>query len=168
MKIKTADIILLALLAAIMVTAQVALSFLPNIELVTLLCIVYTIIYGKRALFIIYTFVVVEGFIFGISMWWFNYLYIWTIIWAITMPFRKQRSVILWSVISGFFGLCFGFLCSFPYFITGGIGAGISYWISGIPFDITHAIGNFFVALILWKPIYLLFDKMNNRISLNK
>jgi hypothetical protein len=42
------DIALIGMMSAIMITAQVALSFLPNIELVSMLIILSTLIFGWR------------------------------------------------------------------------------------------------------------------------
>ena len=72
----------------------------------------------------------------------------------------KQTSAIVWSIVSGTFGLMYGFLYAIPYFIAGGWAAGFSYWISGIPFDIAHCIGNVVVALVLYKPVHTILTKL--------
>jgi len=163
MRIK--DIAIIGMMSAILLAVQVALSFLPNIEMVTLLLILYTLILGRKTLFIIYVFVVVEGFIYGIGPWWINYLYVWTILYLVVMLLRKLQSVILWSAISAGFGLSFGALCSIPYFLTGGIASGFAYWVSGIPFDLVHGVSNFIITLILYHPLYLILDKANSRME---
>ncbi|MDF2539229.1 MAG: hypothetical protein K0S76_2250 [Herbinix sp.] len=155
-------IAVIGMLSALLVVVQVALGFLPNVELVSLLIILFTLFFGKKTIYIIYVFVIVEGFIYGITAWWFNYLYIWTVLFAITMLYRKNKSGIYWAFINGFYGLSFGALCSIPYFITLGIPSGFAYWVSGIPFDITHGFFNFAIALALFRPLYYLFDKVKN------
>lgn len=45
---KTREIVTMGILSAILLAAQVSLGFLPNIELVTLLLIVYTLVLKKR------------------------------------------------------------------------------------------------------------------------
>ena len=67
--------------------------------------------------------------------------------------FRKNSSVLFWSILSGFFGLAFGALCALPYLAAGGIGAAIAYWTSGLLFDVTHCVGNFVVCLVLFRPL---------------
>ncbi len=161
MRIK--DIVIIGMMSAILIAVQVALNFIPNIELVSLLIILYTLIFGRKAIYIIYVFVALEGFLYGFGLWWINYLYVWTILFFVVLILRKLRSPFLWAVISGFYGLSFGALCSIPYFITGGIPSGFAYWISGIPFDIAHGIGNFAVALVLFYPLYYMLDKINKR-----
>lgn len=145
---KTRELVGNAFLAAILVIVQVAFSFLPNIEFVSLLIILYTLVFEKRTVVIIYLFALLEGILYGFGVWWIMYLYVWTILYLLVRIFRKNNSLLLWAVLSGFFGLAFGMLCAVPYAVTGGIGAGIAWWISGIPFDILHGIGNFITVLI--------------------
>ncbi|MDF2942435.1 MAG: hypothetical protein K0S01_1293 [Herbinix sp.] len=163
MRIK--DIVIIGMMGAIMFVLQVALRFIPNIELVSLLIIIYTLIFGRKTIYIIYVFVVIEGLLYGLGLWWFNYLYVWTVLFLITLLLRKQRSPFLWAIVSGFYGLGFGALCSIPYFITSGVQSGFAYWIAGIPYDIPHGIGNFVIALILFHPIYYILDKINKRME---
>lgn len=93
----------MGILSALLIIGQVALGFLPNIEVVTLLVIAYTLVFGKKVFFIIYIFVLVEGLIYGFGLWWINYLYVWSVQAAVTLFFRKQKSVLFWSILSGFF-----------------------------------------------------------------
>ncbi len=160
------DIALIGLMSAIMITAQVVLSFLPNIELISLLIILYTLVFGWRALYIIYVFVAAEGLIYGFGLWFINYLYVWTILFVLVLLLRKLNSTILWAVISGLYGISFGALCSIPYFITGGIASGFAYWVQGIPFDVLHGAGNFIAALILYHPLYSLLIYIRKRMEL--
>ena len=62
---KVRDLVIQALLGAILFAVQVALSPLPNIELVSILCLVYTLTFGVRALGAIYVFVLLEGLLYG-------------------------------------------------------------------------------------------------------
>lgn len=165
MKIK--DIVIIGMMGALLVGIQVAIGLLPipNLELVSLLIITFTLVFGYRTLYIIYIFVLLEGFFYGFGPWWINYMYVWTILFFIANIFRKREEALFWAIVSATFGLSFGALCSIPYFITGGFPSGMAYWVSGIPFDIIHGIGNFVVALLLFKPIYRILNKLDtNRI----
>ena len=161
MRIK--DITLIGMMSALLVAVQVTLSFLPNIELVSLLIILFTLVFGWKSLSIIYVFVAVEGFIYGIGLWWMNYLYIWAVLFVIAMLLRELKSTLFWAVISGAYGLSFGALCAIPYFITGGIPSGIAYWVQGIPFDLLHGAGNFVAALVLFRPLYAILNRINKQ-----
>ena len=127
MSTKVKDMVILAFLTAILLVGQVGMAFLHNIEVVSLLIIIYTLLYKKKVFYIIYIFAFLEGIIYGFGIWWFMYLYVWTILALITMLCSRNESVVMWSILSGAFGLGFGFLCSFPYFIISGVGGGLAY-----------------------------------------
>lgn len=159
MKPSAKTIVLLALLSALLLAAQIALAPLPNIELVSLLIILYTTVLQKKTLYIIYVFALLEGLLYGFGMWWFCYLYVWTILWGVAMLFRKEQNALFFALISGLFGVLFGTLCSVPYFLTGGIETGFAWIVSGLPFDLLHGIGNFAAALLLFRPLKAVFCK---------
>ena len=87
------DVILIALLADLLLVFQIAFAFLPNIELVSLLIILYTLHLKRKTLFIIYLFALMEGLIYGFGLWWIMYLYVWTILYFIVRIFSKQTSL---------------------------------------------------------------------------
>lgn len=157
---KVYDLALMGVLTALLFMGQVIMSFLPNIEIISLLIILYTIFFGKRVFWMIYGFVFLEGFLYGFGMWFFNYLYVWAVLALVVLPLRKNHSAIFWSILSGFFGLSFGTLCTLPYLLAGGPAAAFSYWVSGLGFDITHCIGNVALCLVLFKPLYCLLEKI--------
>lgn len=155
---KVRELISMAFLAAIAFAGQVALASLPNIEIVTLLFMLYTIVCGKRVFTIIYVFVLLEGVLYGFGLWWFSYLYVWSIFAVIVHLLRRNRSIVFWAVVSGAFGLCFGALFAIPYLFSGGIAAAFSYWVAGIPFDLIHCVSNIVLVLVLWKPLLTLLQ----------
>ena len=140
------------LLTAVLLVLQVALSYLPNIELVSLSVILYTLVLGKRVIPILLAFSLLEGLLYGFGIWWISYLYIWPILAGCTWMLKKFHSPDwgYWFLSCGF-GLCFGLLCSIPY-LAGGLGAALAWWIAGIPFDLLHGLGNLAVASVLFHP----------------
>lgn len=162
-KTNTRELVSMAFLSAILLIGQVGMSYLPNIEIVSLLVYIYTQIYRKKVFFIIYVFVFLEGCIYGIGLWWFGYLYIWSILALIVLWSKKQQtSMITTAVILGAYGLSFGLLYALPYFFAGGWAAGFSYWVSGIPFDLLHCAGNIAVSLICYRPLRTLLGKLKS------
>ena len=68
-------LVVTALLAAILLLAQISLSFLPNIELVTLLLLCYTAVFPLRqVLGAVLVFDLLEGILYGFGLWWVMYL----------------------------------------------------------------------------------------------
>ncbi|MBQ5326918.1 MAG: hypothetical protein J6K80_06920 [Oscillospiraceae bacterium] len=87
------------------------------------------------------------------------YIYAWSLLAFITWLIRRQDSVILYSIVSGIFGLCFGALCSIPYFFIGGFAMMFNWWIAGIPFDLIHGGANFVIMLLLYRPVRNAMEK---------
>lgn len=160
MKLSAREIVILGLMTALLLVAQVGLSFLPNIELVSLLIIVYTMVFRKKVFLIIYTFVLLEGLIYGFGTWWFTYLYVWTVLALLAWCFREMESTLGWAILNAAFGLMFGALTALTNLFISGIGGMISYWVAGIPFDLLHCAGNFATALVLFKPLTALFKRL--------
>lgn len=160
----TKNCIICALLAAILLVSQIAIAFLPNIELVSFLIILYALVFRWRVFPVIYIFAFLEAFIYGFGIWVINYFYVWTVLAILVFMFQKFKTVLFWSIFSALFGLSFGTLCAIPYFFIGGLKMAFSYFLSGIPFDIIHCCGNFIIMLILYKPILNLLHNIKKRI----
>ena len=77
MKCSVKELILFGVLAAILTISQVSLSFIPNVENVSLLITLYSLIYEKKSMYIVVIFVMMMGLIYGFGTWWFGYLIIW-------------------------------------------------------------------------------------------
>ena len=157
---KLREMILLALLGAMMMATQVALAALPNIHLVAVFVILAALLFGYKSLLSVYIFVLLEGLIYGFSMWFINYLYVWTILAWIAILLRKNQSKIFWAAVAGIFGLLFGALCAIPYWFIGGWAAAFSYWVAGIPFDLIHCVSNAALTFVLLQPLYKLCKKL--------
>ena len=154
------ELALYALLGAIMFALKMVLAALPNIEPVSLLLIVYTLVFGKRAIWPLYTYVILECLTWGVNLWTINYMYVWLFLFWAVYALRHMHTPLGWAVLAGAYGLLFGVLCAPVYWITGGWGAAVSWWISGIPYDILHCIGNFLMVLVLYRPCYRVLQKL--------
>ena len=146
------ELAVLGLLGAVLFVGKLALAWLPNIEPVSLLVMVYAVVLGWRALFPIYIYVALECLIWGLNFWSLCYLYVWLVLALLALLLRRMESSLGWAVLSGAFGLCFGALCSLVYLVAGGWAFALSWWVSGIPFDLLHCAGNFVMALALFTP----------------
>ena len=159
-KITVGQIALFGVLGALTFGAKVAMSWLPNIEPVSLFVMVFAVVFGKKCLYPIYLYVVLEILIYGLGTWNLMYLYIWALLALGAYLMRSMEHPLAWALLSGIFGLAFGLLCAPVDFLLGDIGYVISKWISGIPFDVMHCAGNFVMALVLFVPMRKLVDKL--------
>ena len=160
MKLTLREVVLYAMLGALTFAAQVVMGPLPNIEPVSLMVMIFGAVFGWRALYPVYVFVVMEVLYYGLGLWNINYLYIWAVLAVAAIFLRKCRHPLAWAMLSGVFGLAFGALCGIADIFIGGFGYAAAKWVSGIPFDIAHCGGNFVIALVLFKPLRNLMEKL--------
>ena len=170
MKITTREICLYGLLGTLTFVLKFIMAPLPNIEPVSLLLIVYTITFGMNAIYPLITYVVLEIAIYGFGFWSIGYLYIWVVLVFITLSvhqINKSNNVLLWSIISGIFGISVGALYIPLYVISGGTTFALSWWISGIPYDITHGVSNFIICIVLFQPLTKILLLLKRQYKIN-
>lgn len=157
------EIALIGMMIASLEAAKLALSFLANVELVTLLIILYSLFWGWKVFYAVFAFVLVECMIWGFNLWGVMYLYIWPLLVVLTLIFQNRKSVWFWSIFSGLYGLFFGALCAIPYFFIGGWQTAFGWWIAGIPYDLVHCISNFILMFVLYLPLTRVFARMKKQ-----
>ena len=152
---KIRDMILFAMLAALLFAAKVVFEALPNIHPVGMLIMVYTVAYRSRALIPLYLFIIIFGLYYGFSIWWIPYVYIWAILWAMTMLIPQnlpsKAKMIVYPIVCGLFGLLYGtfyapaqaILFDYDFKTT------IAWILSGLPFDALHGFGNLFMGMLV-------------------
>ena len=138
-----------------MFCSKVAMEALPNIHLVGMLTMTYTIVLRFRALIPIYVYVMLDGVMQGFSVWWLPYLYAFTILWAITMLFPKKmpRSVgtVVYPAVCALHGLFFGTLYAPVLIWVQGfdLTQTITWLSAGLSFDLLHFFGNLMAGLLI-------------------
>ena len=150
------EICIFGILGALMFVSKIVMEALPNIHLLGMLTIVYTLVFRKKALIPIYVYVFMNGLFAGFNMWWIPYLYIWTILWGITMilpsKMPKALACVIYPILCALHGLFFGALYApvqalmfhFTFEQT------LSWIAAGLTFDIIHMVGNFSVGLLIF------------------
>lgn len=159
-KLTVRELVLFAVLGAITFSAKYVMSFLPNIEPVSLCVMLFAVVFGKKWVYPVYLYVLLEILFYGISLWNINYLYIWAVLGIAAYGLHSMEDRLGWALLSGGFGLLFGALCGIVDVFIGGVSYALTRWISGIPFDIAHCAGNFFLALLLFVPMRRLLEKL--------
>lgn len=162
------DIALIGAMVAVIEVCKMVMAPLPNIELTSFWVILFTLFFGWKMVFVIPVFILIEGCVYGFGLWWIMYLYAWPLLALFAYINRKKETLLFWSLTSATFGLLFGAMCAIPYFfigwVDGGIAAGLrtafAWWVAGIPWDITHAIGNFVLMLVLFRPMRRIMEKI--------
>ena len=162
-KLTLKEVALFGVLGAMTFGAKVAMSWLPNIEPVSLFVMLFAVTFGWKALYPTYIYVMMEILYFGLGTWNICYFYVWPILVVAGICMKKMQSSFGWAMLSGTFGLLFGALCGIVDIFIGGFGYAASKWVTGIPFDLLHCGGNFAIALIMFKPLRNLLEKLYSR-----
>lgn len=159
---------MVGLMVAVIEACKLVMQGLPNIEMTSFLIILFALRFPCLTRYVVPVFTLIEGMIYGFGLWWIMYLYAWPLLAAFTHALSRADSPLLWAVVSGAFGLCFGLLCAVPYFFIGFAGGGLAqglrqmfaWWIAGIPYDLVHGASNFAIMLALYRPVSRLLRAM--------
>ena len=155
MKVTARETAIFAMLGAVMYASKIIMDMAPNIHLIGVFVIAITIVYRKKALYPIYSFVFLTGLLNGFSAWWVPYTYIWTLLWGATMllPQKMSRkvSIIVYSVICSLHGFLYGILYVPAQALMFGLNfkQAVAWVIAGFPFDIIHGISNLALGLLI-------------------
>ena len=160
MKLKLKDVVVLALLSAMMCIGDFAMEWLPNVHFVGVLIVVATVVYRWYALLPIYVYVLIQGIVGGFQLWWIAYVYIWDFLWAFIMLIpkkapQKTRNV-LYVVACAAHGYLFGTLYApsqVLLFFGGDFSKMLPWIIAGIPADVTHGTANLILGALLIYPM---------------
>ncbi len=161
-KLSVKETVLFSMLGALMYASKLLMELFPNIHLLGVFIVAITVVYRKKALYPIYTFVFISGMFAGFSVWWIPYLYIWTVLWAATMllPKRLPKKIapVIYMTVSALHGFLYGTL----YAPTQALLFGMSFketiaWIvTGLPWDFIHGVSNFICGILICPIILLL------------
>ena len=154
-----------AMLGTIMFCSKIIMEVLPNIHLLGMFTMTYTEVFRKKALFPIYIYVMLNGLYAGFDIWWMPYLYIWTVLWAITMllpkKMPKKLKCIVFPAVCGIHGFAFGLLYAPAQAFVFGMNFEqmLAWVVAGIPWDIIHGIGNLFAGMLI-VPLSVLIERL--------
>ena len=152
-----------AMLGALMFSSKLLLEWAPNIHLLALFIITFTLVYRTKALVPIYVFVLLTGVYGGFNVWWVPYIYIWLPLWGITMllPRRmpKWLAAACYMLLGGLHGIAYGILYApaQALFFKMDLQMTLAWIASGLVFDILHAAGNFAACALVLPLSNLLF-----------
>lgn len=150
------EVALIGILAAVNITSRIYLQALPNIKPVTSIIIISVFLFGLAfaAKLTIVTTIVSDLFL-GFGLYTFFQILAWLVICllsdTLSLIAKKQKKMpplILMAIFAALMGYVFGFVVSFEKLLIGGPTMFWTYYLTGIPFDTLHAIGNFVFYLV--------------------
>lgn len=164
MKLSIKEIAVFGMLGAMMFASKMLMEFLPNVHLLGVFTIAFTVVYRQKALYPIYIYVLLNGIVAGFNLWWVPHLYIWTVLWGAVMllpkNMPKKAKPFVYSGLCGLHGFLYGILYAPSQALFYGLSfdATIAWIVSGLPFDLIHGISNI-VCGVLICPIIMLLRK---------
>ncbi len=165
-----AEMVIFAMLGAVMFATTYVMQSLPNIHLLGLFIVTFTVVYRWRAIYPIYVFVFLYGLYFGFTPSWIPYLYIWTVLWGVVMLLPKNMppavAAVVYTMVSGLHGFGFGILYAPAQALLFGLDfeQTVAWVIVGFPYDIPHGIGNLCSGVLIL-PLAALLRRLDKHIK---
>ncbi len=169
-KLTVRELCIFAMLGGVMYASKVLMEFLPNVHLLGTFTMALTLVYRRKALYPIFTYVMVNGLFAGFATWWIPYLYLWPLLWGATMLLPKQMpkkvAPIVYMVVCALHGFLFGTLYAPAQALFFGLNFKqmITWIVAGLPFDAIHGVSNFFCGMLIL-PLAAILRKADNNIS---
>lgn len=160
MKLTVREIAVFGMLGAIMYVSKFVMEILPNVHLLGVFTVAFTVVYRKKALYPVYIYVILSGIFSGFAAWWVPHLYLWAVLWGAVMllPRKMPRKVrpLMYMAVCSAHGFLYGILYAPAQALMFGMSLkGMAAWIAaGLPWDCIHGISNFFCGILV-TPIVL-------------
>lgn len=162
MKLTIREIAIFGMLGSIMYASKFLMELFPNVHLLGVFTVAFTVVYRKKALYPIYTYVILNGIFCGFATWWIPYLYVWTILWGVVMllPPNMPKAIrpLIYMAVCAAHGFLFGTLYAPAQALLFGLSfKGMIAWIiAGLPWDFVHGISNFLCGVLIMPIISIL------------
>ncbi len=155
MKLSVKEMAVFSMLGTLMYASKLITEAFPNIHILGVFIITFTIVYRKKALYPIYIFVFLTGMFSGFATWWISYLYIWVILWlmvmAVPQKLPEKVKAVIYIIVGALHGYMYGILYAPAQALLFGLDFNgmIAWIIAGLPFDIVHGTSNLFCGLLI-------------------
>ena len=165
MKLSVKELAVFGMLGTLMCISKYVMEFLPNMHLLAVFTVAFTVVFRKKALYPIYIFVFIIGLFSGFSVWWLPYLYIWAVLWGAVMLIPKNINPKIAPFV--YIAVCslHGFLYGTIYVPAQALLFGLDFkgtvaWIvAGLPFDMVHGFSNLILGVLI-VPIIKVLKKL--------
>ena len=162
MKLTVKDIAVFGMLGAMMFASKIAMEIIPNVHLLGVFTIAITVVYRQKALYPLAIFVFILGLYAGFALWWIPHIYLWVVLWGITMLLPKRMppkiAPIVYMIVCSLHGLLYGILYAPSQALLFGLDfQGMITWIiAGLPWDLVPGVSNLIGGLLICPIVALL------------
>lgn len=169
----TKDIILIGLFAAVLTGGKMALMLIPNIEIVTILIMLYSMVFGiKISLTATLIFCLTEGFLFGFNTWLISYFIHWPTLAVVSYALSKLTYLknYIYIIVGGALTALFGVTSSAIDAIVSTNVSNINFftmfsliYIRGAAFYVTHIVSNVILIAVALPALQPLFTQAKKK-----
>ena len=165
MKLSVKELAVFGMLGTLMCISKYVMEFLPNMHLLAVFTVAFTVVFRKKALYPIYIFVFLVGLFSGFSVWWLPYLYIWAVLWGAVMLIPKninpKIAPFVYIAVCSLHGFLYGTIYAPAQALLFGLDfKGTVAWIvAGLPFDMVHGFSNLCLGVLI-VPIIKVLNKL--------
>lgn len=167
-------IALSASFGTLMFLSDIMMDALPNVHLLGMFIVTFTVVYRFWALLPLYVYVFLNGLYYGFTAVWVPNLYTWAVLWIMAMLIPRQMpttvAAITYIIICGLHGLAYGTLYAPSQIILfcDGDWSMLPAWVvSGLPFDIAHCIGNLCAGTLIL-PLVKILKRMPGAVPIKQ
>ena len=165
MKLSVKELAVFGMLGTLMCISKYVMEILPNMHLLAVFTVAFTVVFRKKALYPIYIFVFLVGLFSGFSVWWLPYLYIWAVLWGAVMLIPKninpKIAPFVYIAVCSLHGFLYGTIYAPAQALLFGLDfKGTVAWIvAGLPFDAVHGFSNLCLGVLI-VPIIKVLNKL--------
>lgn len=161
----TRRISLLSLLIDLSVVGRLVFQFVPNIQPMTAIIIITSILIGPvNGIIVAVLGCFVSNLLLGMGMWTIWQMLAWgtvALISGVLGKYITSKRLFVFTPVAVLSGYLFGFVVSLNMFVL--TDNGLAYYLAGLPFDTAHAIGNGIFFIVLYPVMYKTFQYFLNK-----
>ena len=173
MKVFTAKkISALAVMAALLVVGKLALTMIPNVEVVSLFCAVFGYVFGFIAAIPTLIFTLILGAYWGFNTWVITYIIHFTAI-SVVFALLSKKNIDKPYIVAPIIAVqtfVFGLIDAFLVTVIGGADGFLYrftfYYGNGFVFVLIHICSNFVIFLMLFKPLATLTKRLTDKLKI--
>lgn len=159
----------LASIGAIAVVGRLLFTFLPNVQPMTVIFLLMTVIFGPiSASIVMLISILISSIYHSYGIWVLYQLIAYTCLIWLTNAFMRYEHLhthrLLYALYAGATGYLYGLMMTLCYAFTVQLTNPLAYYLAGLPFDTYHAVGNFGFYLILTPILTPLLTKIRSQL----
>ena len=162
---ETRRLSLIAILSSLSFVGRMMFSFLPNVQPMTVIILIVVMYLGTYDGWLVAIIsILISNLYLGMGVWTLAQIVSFSALILIAHICKKLNlSIRYYPIITLLMGFTYGFIISLvqaPFF---GWASFFPYWISGLPYDLNHAVGNYLFFIILHPPLSMIIKSQKSK-----